>query len=104
MTGLRRSGIYILNGILLWHRKEWNNAIWNNMDGPTKWLTYLVSYHTKWTKKEEDNIVWCHLYGESKNWYRWTYLQTDTDSQIFKTNLWLPRGKTRRGEELGVWD
>ena len=40
----------------------------SNMDGPT-------GYHTKWTKKEEGNIIWCHLHGESKNWYKWTYLQ-----------------------------
>ena len=59
------------------------------MDGPT-------GYHTKWTKKEEDNIVWCHLYGESKNWYRWTYLQTDTDSQIFK-KIYGYQGERKRG-------
>jgi len=31
---------HIYNGILLNHKKEWNNAICNNMDGPRV-------YHTK---------------------------------------------------------
>ena len=29
--------------------------------------------------------------------------QTETDSQIQKTNLWLPKGKGGR-DKLGVWD
>ena len=33
----------ISSGILLSHKKEWNNAICNNMDGPR-------DYHTKWSK------------------------------------------------------
>ena len=32
--------IYMHNGILLSHKKEWNNAIFSNMDGPR-------DYHTK---------------------------------------------------------
>ena len=27
----------------------------------------------------------------------------ETDSQIQKTNLWLPKGK-RKGDKLGTWD
>ena len=34
-------------GILLSHKKEWNNAICSNMDGPR-------DYHTKWSKSEKD--------------------------------------------------
>ena len=34
------------NGVLLGYRKEWNNAICSNMDGPR-------DYHTKWTKSEK---------------------------------------------------
>ena len=33
------------NGISLSHRKEWNNAIYRNMDE-------LKDYHTKWSKSE----------------------------------------------------
>ena len=42
-------------------KKEWNNAICNNMDGPR-------DYYTKWSKiniKTKVNIIY-HLYVESK--------------------------------------
>ena len=35
------------NGMLLSHKKEWNNAICSNMDGPR-------DYHTKWSKPDKD--------------------------------------------------
>ena len=46
--------IHIYNRILLCHKKEWSNAICNNMDGPK-------DYHTTKT-----NIIWYGLYVESK--------------------------------------
>ena len=49
---------YIYNRILHSHEKEWDNVIWNNMDGPR-------GYHTKWSKPKT-NILWYHLYVESK--------------------------------------
>ena len=30
--------------------------------------------------------------------------ETGIDSQTQKTNLWLPKGKARRRDKLGVWD
>ena len=39
--------VYIYNGILLSHKKEWNIAICTNMDGP-------IEYHTKWSKSDKD--------------------------------------------------
>ena len=31
--------------------------------------------------------------------------KTETDSQTWKTNLWLPKGKKEGGKDkLGVWD
>ena len=30
--------------------------------------------------------------------------KTETDSQTQETNLWLPKGKERTGDKLGVWD
>ena len=38
---------YWHNGILLSHKKEWNNAICRNMDGPR-------DYHAKWSKSERE--------------------------------------------------
>ena len=37
------------NGILLSHKKEWNNAIRSNMDGSR-------DYHIKWNQTENKNI------------------------------------------------
>ena len=39
--------IYGYNGILISHKKDWNNAICSNMDGPR-------DYHTKWSKPDKD--------------------------------------------------
>ena len=30
--------------------------------------------------------------------------KTETDSQISKTNLWLPKGKGGGRDKLGAWD
>ena len=42
--------IYIYNGILLSHKKEWNDAIYSNMDGHR-------DYHTKWSKLERERQI-----------------------------------------------
>ena len=49
MNGWRRCGTYV-NGILLSHKKEWNNAICSSMDGPR-------DYHTKWSKSERERQI-----------------------------------------------
>ena len=51
-------GIYLYNGILLGHEKEWNHAICSNIDG-------YRSYHTKWSKSRQ--IPKYCLYVESKS-------------------------------------
>ena len=42
--------VHIYYGIFLSHRKEWNNAICSNMDGPR-------DYHTKWSKLERETQI-----------------------------------------------
>ena len=42
--------VHIYNGILLSHKKEWNNAVCSNMDGPR-------DYHTKGGKSEKDKYM-----------------------------------------------
>ena len=49
--------VYLYSGILLSHKKEWNNAICSNMNGPR-------DYHTKWGKPDKDKIS----YGISYVW------------------------------------
>ena len=39
--------MYVHNGILLSHKKEWDNAICSNMDGPR-------DDPTKWSKPDKD--------------------------------------------------
>ena len=54
--------VHIYNGILLGHKKEWNNAIYSNMDATR-------DDHTKWSKSERERqiTIWYHLCVDSKN-------------------------------------
>ena len=74
------------NGILLSHKKEWNDIIYNNMDEPG-------GCDAKWNKSEKDSIIWFHLYVETKS---------KTNEQIWQTarvignrgeNRWLSEWK-----------
>ena len=38
---IKEDMVHVYNGLLLSHKKEWNNAMYNNMGGPR-------DYHTKW--------------------------------------------------------
>ena len=85
--------VYIHNGILHSHKKEWNNAIYSNMGVPG-------DYHTKWSKSDRERQIDDITYTWNlKRWYKWTYLQRETDSQTPKANLHLPKGK---GEGKGI--
>ena len=58
-------------GTLLSHKKEWNNAICSNMDGPR-------DYHTKWNKSErKTNII---------QYYLWWNLKDKTNEPIYNRN------------------
>ena len=66
--------VCIYSGILLSHKKEWNNANCSNMDGPR-------DYHTKWSVGQKqisyDITCICNL----KNYpNKFTY-KTEIDSQ-----------------------
>ena len=62
--------VYIYNGILLSHKKEWNDAICSNMDATR-------DYHTKWKKSDrERQIPYDITYiWNLKKWHKWTYIQ-----------------------------
>ena len=49
------SMVHIYNGILLSHKKEGNNSVCSNMDGPR-------AYHTKSVRQRKTNIICYHLY------------------------------------------
>ena len=61
--------IHIYNGILLSLKKEWNNAICSNMDGPR-------DYHTKWSESDRERQILHDITytWNLKKWYKWTYL------------------------------
>ena len=65
----------IYSGILLSHKKEWNNVSCSNMDGSR-------NYHTKWSKSETERQIsyditymWNLKYGTDELIY-----ETETDS------------------------
>ena len=68
--------IYTHNGILISHKKEWNNAVCSNMDGPR-------DYHTKQSKSERERQIprditcmWNLKYDRNEHIY-----ETETDPQ-----------------------
>ena len=63
--------VHIYNGILLSHKKEWNNAICSNMDTTR-------DYHTKWNKSERERQIPYDIT------YMWN-LKYDTNELICET-------------------
>ena len=63
--------VHIYNGILLSHKKEWNDAICSNMD-------VTRDYHTKWSKSEGERQI---PHGIT---YMWN-LKYDTNEPIYET-------------------
>ena len=48
--GIKKMWYVYIKGILLSHKKGWNNTICSNMDGPR-------DYHTKWSKLERERQI-----------------------------------------------
>ena len=84
--------VHIFNGILLSHKKEWNNAFCSNMNGPR-------DYHTEWSKSDrEGQILYDITYmWNLKNWYKWTYLQNRNRVTDVENNLMVTGGKGGEG-------
>ena len=81
--------VHICNELLLSHKKEWNNAICNNMNGPR-------DDHTKWSQTEKikyhDITYMCNLKND-----RFTYLQnknrfTDFENRLISLPKWKDGG------------
>ena len=68
----KEDAVHVYNRILISHKKEWNNAICSNMDGPR-------DYHTKWSKPDKYQIsLICGI------------LKKDTHELIYKTEINRP--------------
>ena len=77
--------LHIYNGILLSHKKEQNSAICSNIDATR-------ASHTLKSVRERQipydiTYVWNLKYGINEHIYK-----IETDSQMWRTDLWLPRG------------
>ena len=68
-------------------KKEWNNAICSNMDGPR----YCDPKWSKLAKYHDTTYMWTLKYDTNEVIYK-----TETHSQTLKTNLWLPKSKGGR--------
>ena len=71
--------IYTYNGILLSHKKEWNNVICSNMDGPR-------DYHTKWSKSDRERQIS----------YNITYMWNLKNKKRIEMNLFTKPKETHR--------
>ena len=80
------------NGMLLSHKKEWNNTICSNMDGTR-------DHHTKWSKTDRERQI---SYGITymwhlKKWYKTTYLQNRSRLTDIENKLMVTKGKEGEG-------
>ena len=79
--------MWYIHIILLSLKKEWNNSICSNMDGPR-------GYHTKWSKSDREKQIY-HLYVKSKKkWYKWTYLQNRNRLTDIENKLMFTKGES----------
>ena len=78
--------VHIYKGILLSHKKEWNNAICGNTDGTRD---YPTECHKSETERQiaHDIISMCNLKYDTNE----LIYETETHSQTHGTDLWLPR-------------
>ena len=79
--------VHIYNGILLSHKREQNNAICSNMNGPR-------NCHTEWNKSDtereiSDDITYMWNFFKA---YKWTYLQNRSRVMDVENKLMVTRG------------
>ena len=92
--------VYIHNGLFLSHKKEWHNAICNNIDGPR-------DCHTKCSKSDKDISYDITYMWKLKKWYKWTYIQNRNRLTDRENKLMVTKGERwREGQirSLGLTD
>ena len=78
--------VHIYNGLLLSHKKEQNNAICSDMDGPR-------DCHTEWIKSDrERQILYITYMWNLKKWYMWTYVQNRNRVTYVEKKLMVTKG------------
>ena len=53
-------------------------------------------------RKRKTNTIWYHLYGESKIWYKWTYLQNRNRFTDIDHKLAVAKGEAKGVDWWGV--
>ena len=77
--------VHIYNGVLFSYKKEWNNAICSNMDGPRE-------CHAEWSKSDREGEISYdipYMWNLERNDRNEPTYKTETDSQTPRTSLWL---------------
>ena len=85
------------NEILLSHKKEWNNAIYSNMDATR-------DYYTKHVSKRKTGTMWCHLCVKSEIRHKWAYLQDRNRLSHRNKTYGCKEGVGRKKGRLRVWN
>ena len=81
-------------------KKEWNNAICSNMDGPR-------DCHTEWSKSDRERQTSydiAYMWNLKKKWYKWTYLQNRNRVTYVQNKLMVTKGEKGERDKLGEWD
>ena len=84
--------VRLYNVILFSYKKEWNNAIYSNIDRPR-------DYQTKWSQAEKDKYHMPSLIcGILKNDTNEPIHKTETDSKDLENKLMVTKGERWRGQ------
>ena len=70
----KKDVVHTYNGILLSHKKEQNNVICSNMDGPR-------NYHTEWSKSDRERQISYDIT------YTWNLIKNDTSEFLYKREI-----------------
>jgi len=84
--------IYTHSGILFSHKKQWNNTIDSNMEGPR-------DYHTKGVKSDRGRQSSYHvtcMWNLNKR-YKWTYLQNTNKFTEIENKLMVTKEEVGEG-------
>ena len=88
--------VRICNGILLSHKKEWNDAICSNMDGPR-------DSHTEWSKSEKDKCHVILLICGIENMVQMNLFTKQIQTHRHREQTWITKGEKGWGrDKLGV--
>ena len=89
-----------------WRRRRRRRQKMRLLDGITNSVYMSLGKFWSWWWTGSPGMLW--FMGSQRDRHDWVTVldgadETETDSQIYRTDLWLPKESWER-EELGVWD